>query len=43
VRAAFLAIARREPQRVAPVPVDGDAEAVFARTWQIVSKRFGLR
>lgn len=43
VRDAFLAIARREPHRVELVEVDGGAEAVFARTWQIVSTRFGLR
>jgi dTMP kinase len=42
VRAAYLAIARREPQRVALVPVEGDASSVFARTWKIVSERFGL-
>jgi dTMP kinase len=42
VRAAFLAIARREPGRVALVRVDGDADAVFARTWRILSERFGL-
>ena len=37
VRAAFLAIARREPERVAVVPVRGDAAAVFADTWRIVA------
>lgn len=42
VRAAFLAIARREPGRVAIVAVDGDADAVFAKTWVLVSERFGL-
>ncbi len=42
VRAGFLAIARREPRRVAVVAVDGDAAAVFARTWRILSERFAL-
>jgi dTMP kinase len=42
VRATFLAIARREPGRVAVVPVDGDAGAVFEATWRIVSERFRL-
>ena len=42
VRAAFLAIARREPERVAVVPAQGDAAAVFADTWRILSVRFGL-
>lgn len=42
VREAFLAIARREPERVAVIPVVGDSSAVFARTWEIVSTRFGL-
>jgi thymidylate kinase len=42
VRAAFLAIARREPERVAVVAVHGDASAVFADTWKILSARFGL-
>jgi dTMP kinase len=41
VRAGFLAIARREPGRVAVVSVEGDAETVFARTWRIVEERFG--
>lgn len=42
VREGFLAIARREPGRVAVVAVDGDAAAVFDRTWRLVSERFGL-
>jgi len=42
VRAAFLAIARREPERIAVVAVHGDASAVFADTWRILSARFGL-
>ena len=40
VRSRYLAIARREPQRVTIVPVRGDAQAVFSRTWEIVSERF---
>ena len=43
VRAGFIAIARREPGRVAVVPVEGDAAAVFARTWQVLSQRFELQ
>jgi len=42
VRHAFLAIAKREPGRVAVIAVDGDANAVFARTWAKVAERFGL-
>ncbi|HTR04552.1 MAG TPA: thymidylate kinase, partial [Thermoanaerobaculia bacterium] len=42
VRAAFLALGRREPGRVAVVPVAGDASAVFERTWGILADRFGL-
>jgi len=42
VRAGFLAIARREPERVLVIPVEGDAATVFVRTWQVLSKRFGL-
>ena len=42
VRDAYLAIARREPHRVAVVPVEGDARSVFAHTWRIVSQRFGI-
>jgi dTMP kinase len=43
VRDAFLAIARREPGRVTVVAVDGDAAAVFTRTWAAVAGKFGLR
>jgi dTMP kinase len=42
VRAAYLEIARREPQRVAVIPSNGDAETVFRETWRIVAERFGL-
>jgi dTMP kinase len=40
VRRSFLEIARAEPERVAVVPADGSPDAVFARTWRIVSERF---
>ena len=42
VRAAFLAIARREPARVTVIPADGSAEEVFRRTWDAVAERFRL-
>lgn len=42
VREAFLAIARREPSRVAVVPASPDADAVFSETWRIVAARFGF-
>jgi dTMP kinase len=42
VRETFLSIARREPRRVAVLAVDGDAAAVFDRTWALVAERFGL-
>jgi dTMP kinase len=42
VRAAFLEIARREPERVAVISVDGDASAVFEKTWAKVAGKFGL-
>jgi len=42
VRAAFLAIARREPARVAVVPADGAVDSVFERAWTVVAQRFGL-
>jgi dTMP kinase len=37
VRERFLAIARREPGRVAVIPVD-----IFERTWRTLAGRFGL-
>lgn len=40
VRARFLEIARREPDRVVVVPAHADVDAVFAETWRIVSGRF---
>ena len=42
VRSGFLAAARREPGRIAVVPADGDADAVFGVTWRILTERFGL-
>ena len=42
VREAFLAVARREPGRVAVIRVEGDAAAVFGRTWELVASRFGV-
>jgi len=40
VRAAYLAIARREPERVTVIPADAPSEAVFERTWEVLSGRF---
>jgi dTMP kinase len=40
VRAAYLEIARREPDRVAVVRGDGDSAAVFAGTWRWIEERF---
>jgi dTMP kinase len=40
VRRAYLEIARREPQRVALIPVNGDAAGVFAETWRRIEERF---
>jgi len=42
VRSGFLAAARREPKRIAVVPAQGGADAVFALTWRVLSERFGL-
>jgi dTMP kinase len=42
VREAFLTIARREPKRVTLIPVEGDAAAVFVRTWDAVAGRLGF-
>jgi dTMP kinase len=41
VRAAFLAIARREPGRVAVISADGDPAAVFERAWRVLGPRLG--
>ena len=40
VRDAYLEIARREPQRVALIRADADADAVFAETWRRLAARF---
>ena len=40
VRAAYLDIARREPGRVALVPAEADAAAVFEETWKHFAARF---
>jgi dTMP kinase len=42
VRSGFLAAARREPKRIAVLPAQGDADAVFALTWRLLAERFGL-
>jgi dTMP kinase len=42
VRAAYLAIAAREPVRVAVIPAAGDVESVFQETWRLIAERFGL-
>jgi dTMP kinase len=42
VRSGFLEAARRNPRRIAVVPAQGEAAAVFTRTWSVLSKRFGL-
>jgi dTMP kinase len=42
VRAAYLAIARREPGRVAVIAAEGPTEAVFEETWRRIASRFGL-
>ncbi len=40
VRAAFLAIARREPDRVVVIRAEGDPPAVFERVWRALAARF---
>jgi dTMP kinase len=42
VRAAYLTIARREPERVSVIASQGNAETVFRQTWRAVAERFGL-
>jgi len=42
VRAAYLDIARREPERVAVVSARGGAAEVFGETWRILAERFAL-
>jgi dTMP kinase len=42
VRDAYLEIARREPNRVALIPGDGDPARVFEETWRRIRERFSL-
>ena len=42
VRGTYLAIARREPERVAVIAADGPAEQVFEQTWRRIASRFAL-
>jgi dTMP kinase len=42
VREAYLAIARREPERVAVVSASGPPEEVFKETWTRLAERFAL-
>lgn len=42
VRAAYLEIARREPQRVAVIPAAPPAERIFEETWRHLAERFSL-
>lgn len=42
VRSAYLAIARREPQRVTVIAADGTQDEVFSRTWRVIAERFEL-
>lgn len=42
VRAAYLAIARREPQRVSIVSSDAPRDDVAAETWRLLVERFSL-
>ena len=42
VREAYLAIARREPERVRVVAAGGPPEAVFRETWRHLAERFAL-
>lgn len=42
VRAAYLDIARREPDRVVVIAADRTADEVFSSTWEALRGRFGL-
>jgi len=42
LRAGFLAIAQREPERCAVIDAAGDIDAVAAAIWTVVSTRLGL-
>jgi dTMP kinase len=41
LRAAFLDIARREPERCAVLSAEGDLDTVAARVWDLVAARLG--
>jgi dTMP kinase len=41
LRAAFLKIAAREPDRCVVIPAGGDADAVAERIWRVVDARLG--
>lgn len=43
LRAAFLDIAKAEPQRCVVIAADGDVEAVSERVWAAVEDRLGAR
>jgi dTMP kinase len=42
VREAFLAIARRDPERVRVISSDAEREEVFGRTWRAIAEKFSL-
>jgi len=42
VRAAYLEIARREPERVAVIPARGPAAEIFEGSWRVLAGRFSL-
>ena len=42
VRAAYLEIARREPQRVAVIDARNEVERVFEETWRVIAERFSV-
>ena len=42
VRAAYLEIARREPERVVVIDARSAEQAVSARSWEILAERFSL-
>jgi dTMP kinase len=42
VREAYLAIARREPERVRVISAGGEQETVFGETWRHLADRFAL-
>ena len=42
VRDAYLAIARREPERVRVISSDAPRDRVSAETWRVLSERFSL-